>query len=50
LRKKKFALQNGEKNTEVLPFLNLTNTPRAIGSMVNSTGHVAVLTILFIEK
>jgi hypothetical protein len=50
LNKRTFALQNGERNTEVFPLLNLTNTYVPLVSMLEIADHVAVLTILHIEK
>jgi hypothetical protein len=49
LNKRTFALQNDEENTKVLP-LKPNKHPRAMVSMLEIVGHVAVMTIHLIEK
>jgi hypothetical protein len=49
LNKRTFALQNDEENTEVLP-LKPNKHPRAMVSMLEIAGHVAVMTIHLIER
>jgi hypothetical protein len=49
LNKRTLALQNDEEDTEVLP-LKLNKHPRAMVSMPEIAGHVAVLTIHLIER
>jgi hypothetical protein len=49
LNKRTLALQDDEENTEVLP-LKPNKHPRAMVSMLEIAGHVAVLTIHLIER